>query len=159
MKKNIFFSAILFGFMTIVLPPRPATVVDEKQLLCMAKNIYFEARSLRKEEKLAVAHVVLNRVASGGYPDTVCGVVFQNSKSRYPQFSWTNKKSFSIHEPEAFAKSLFVAKEVLEGKTSDPTNGATHYYSFKILKKPPHWAHNGYDKRKLQDHVYMKVRN
>ena len=46
-----------------------------QELTCLAQNIYFEARSEPLEGKLAVAHVVMNRVASRYFPDTVCGVV------------------------------------------------------------------------------------
>ena len=44
-------------------------------LFCLAQNIYFEARSQPLIEQVAVAQVVLNRVHSPNYPDTVCAVV------------------------------------------------------------------------------------
>jgi spore germination cell wall hydrolase CwlJ-like protein len=52
---------------------------DEEQL-CLAKAIYFEARSESLEGQLAVAEVVLNRAASGVYPPTLCGVVTQHAQ-------------------------------------------------------------------------------
>ena len=52
-------------------------LVDEKELLCMAKNIFFEAAIESTAGKLAVAQVTLNRVNSKYYPNTVCGVVYE----------------------------------------------------------------------------------
>ncbi|MEM7425139.1 MAG: cell wall hydrolase [Pseudomonadota bacterium] len=60
---------------------------------CMAKAIYFEARSESKAGQLAVANVVMNRVKSKNYPSTICGVVYENrvKKKRLGgcQFSFT----------------------------------------------------------------------
>ena len=60
---------------------------------CMAKAIYFEARSESKAGQLAVANVVMNRVKSKNYPNTICGVVYENrvKKKRLGgcQFSFT----------------------------------------------------------------------
>ena len=60
---------------------------------CMAKAIYFEARSESKAGQLAVANVVMNRVKSPNYPNTICGVVYENrvKKKRLGgcQFSFT----------------------------------------------------------------------
>ena len=45
---------------------------------CLAEAVYFEARGEAVRGQIAVAQVVLNRAFSGKYPDTVCGVVYQN---------------------------------------------------------------------------------
>ncbi len=55
-----------------------------RQMRCLAEAIYFEARSEPEEGQAAVAQVVLNRVMHENYPDTVCGVVYQN-RHRYPR--------------------------------------------------------------------------
>lgn len=47
--------------------------------LCLAQAIYHEARGEPEKGQLAVANIILNRVASSRYPSTVCGVVFQNA--------------------------------------------------------------------------------
>ena len=73
---------------------------------CLAEAIYFEARSESNEGRAAVAQVVLNRVKSGLYPDTVCGVVYQNSNRHLAcQFTFTCEgKSLRITEPGALAR-------------------------------------------------------
>ncbi len=45
---------------------------------CLAEAVYFEARGEAVRGQIAVAQVVMNRVFSGKYPDTVCGAVYQN---------------------------------------------------------------------------------
>ena len=63
----------------------------EAALVCLALNIYFEARNQPTSGQIAVAEVTLNRVASRNYPNTVCGVVHQG-----PISSWWKKKHNKI---------------------------------------------------------------
>jgi len=53
---------------------------QDNEQLCLAKAVYFEARSEPLEGQLAVAEVVLNRAASGVYPPTICAVVTQHAQ-------------------------------------------------------------------------------
>src|SRR5882672_11161357 len=67
---------------------------DRRNLACLARNVYFEARGEPTAGQYAVAEVTMNRKASGRYPDTVCGVVYQKNwdplRKRYVgAFSWT----------------------------------------------------------------------
>ena len=56
---------------------------------CMARAIYFEARSESELGQLAVARVILNRTKDPDYPKTICGVVYQGSNRRNScQFSF-----------------------------------------------------------------------
>ena len=49
-----------------------------KEQKCLANAIYFEARGETLRGQAAVAQVVLNRVRNPAYPETICGVVYQN---------------------------------------------------------------------------------
>ena len=64
-----------------------------KQVECLAKNIYWESASESYEGKLAVAQVTMNRVNSGKFPSDICSVVYQKTVNRESrtvcQFSWT----------------------------------------------------------------------
>src|SRR5882672_3004751 len=53
-------------------------------IACLARNVYFEARGEPEAGQYAVAEVTMNRKASGRYPNTVCGVVYERQA-----FSWT----------------------------------------------------------------------
>lgn len=60
----------------------------QKEIKCLAENIYYESQGESLAGKLAVAKVTLNRTEHPNYPDTVCGVVYQRK-----QFSWTSNKA------------------------------------------------------------------
>jgi spore germination cell wall hydrolase CwlJ-like protein len=66
--------------------PLPTAILD-KEIRCLAKNIYFEARNEPTLGQIAVAFVTLNRVDSNQFPDTICTVVEQKTQ-RICQFSW-----------------------------------------------------------------------
>ncbi len=69
---------------------------------CLARAVYFEARGEPLEGQLAVAQVILNRVASGKFADSVCGVIAQHGqfsfdKTRTPAASrdWRTAKAIA----------------------------------------------------------------
>lgn len=117
-------------------------------LLCLALNIYSEARGEDPEGQLAVAQVTMNRVEHPAYPDDVCAVVFQED-----QFAWT-KRPVSIEEPEAFIYSIRVASEVLLNRPPDLTDGATHFYSGN---EPPDWASRLHLVGRIGNHTFFKL--
>jgi spore germination cell wall hydrolase CwlJ-like protein len=89
---------------------------DEEQL-CLAKAVYFEARSESLEGQLAVAEVVLNRARSGVYPSSICGVVTQHAQFsfiRAGKFPAPNTASDAWHRALAIAEiaSKHLATEV-----------------------------------------------
>lgn len=101
----------------------------------LARLITAEAQAEPYEAKVAVGAVVMNRVQSGSWPNTIKDVIYQNINGYY-QFTpvvngWINKPA----EPG----SIEAAKAALNG--SDPTNGAEFYYDDTttnqwILSKP-----------------------
>ena len=90
----------------------------EKQLDCLAINIYREAGHEPFEGKVAVAQVTMNRVATGKFGNDVCGVVYQKNvfmEKVVCQFSWACD---SVHKnrpinKEAYNESYEGAKKVL----------------------------------------------
>jgi spore germination cell wall hydrolase CwlJ-like protein len=133
-------------FVKIIEPPKPIN----KSIECLAKNIYFEARSEPIYEQIAVGQVTLNRVNDERYSKNICGVVYEPY-----QFSWTLKKNHYIAEKAAWKKALVIAKDLYYGDiTKDYVKGATHFHTKKIK---PSWSKNGYDKIALNSHIFMKV--
>lgn len=104
-------------------PALHAETIPEKQLECLAKNIYHEARGEPRRGQIAVAHVTLNRVAHAKFPDTVCKVVYQPG-----QFVWTAKKP-AIREPAAWKRSKELAAQAVKRYKSgeDVTRGAIFF--------------------------------
>ena len=106
--------------------------VDFNDMLCMADNLYHEAKVDGMRGMEAVASVVMNRVRDPRWPDNVCDVVYQPS-----QFSWTLKKRLRTMKVKHGWKTLAVAKMALQGQLIDKTGGATHYHAVYVT---PYWG-------------------
>lgn len=89
-----------------------------RSLECLTRNIYWEAASEPFEGKVAVAQVTMNRLESGRFGDSVCGVIYQKNvfyEKVICQFSWvceTTHKTRPIYQP-LWQESELVAKKVL----------------------------------------------
>lgn len=90
----------------------------DKQLDCLAKNIYHEAKGEPFEGKVAVAQVTINRAASGQFPSDICKVVYQKNvvyEKVLCQFSWYCDQA-TMSKPKntaAYKESQIVARKVL----------------------------------------------
>lgn len=117
--------------------------VRERQLGCLAKNIYHEAGHEPFEGKVAVAQVTMNRVDSGQFPDDVCKVIFQKNiiyEKVICQFSWACDRDVMIRpvNKEAYDESMSVAKKVLlEGFRLPGLTEAMYYHADYIN---PGWS-------------------
>ena len=113
----------------------------EAALMCLALNVYFEARNDSMVGQYAVAQVVMNRVQHDKFPNDVCSVVKQSRNDGTCQFSWyCDGKSDKPREPYAWAYAQMVAADVLIGQgieVTDITQGATHYHANYVR---PYWA-------------------
>lgn len=88
-------------------------ISDTKEIDCLAKNIYYEAKNEPEEGMVAVGVVTLNRVHHKSFPDSICSVVYHKIR-KICQFSWTcNKiKRPEINDP-LWEKSILIAKELV----------------------------------------------
>jgi spore germination cell wall hydrolase CwlJ-like protein len=132
---------------------------DEMQ--CLAENIYFEAASESFEGKLAVAQVTLNRVNSGKFPKTVCGVVKQKdiiNGVMVCQFSWFCSQAYNmVKNKYQWEESVLVAKKAL---TSEVAHDTLHrekamYYHANYVN--PKW--NLPRITQIGAHIFYKERN
>jgi len=122
-------------------------------IMCLALNIYFEARNQPIHGQFAVAEVTLNRVASPSYPNTVCEVVLQ-SNSKSCAFSWwCDGKSDMPQDERAFRISKIIAKLMIEEGEHIWAVGdnATHYHNQSIS---PYWARHFQQINKIGEHVF-----
>lgn len=107
---------------------------------CLAEAVYFEARSEPELGQAAVAQVVLNRIKSGLYPTSICGVVYQNSHKKLAcEFTFTCEgKSLAVTEPGPWATAVRLSKAVLDGQNYNPrVANATHYHANYVS---PRWG-------------------
>ena len=106
-------------------------------VLCLAAAIFFEARGETIQGQIAVADVVLNRVASSRFPDTICEVVNQPK-----QFSFTHDGlSDNIYKYERDLLSATIAVNIAKSVIIHPVNRlgitSTHYHADYVS---PDWS-------------------
>lgn len=143
-----FFRLIIFYIICIaVLVILPSHVSGNDELKCLAKNIYFEARSEKLISQLAVAQVTLNRVRSSCYAYTICEVVWEPR-----QFSWTHDgKSDIPHNKLAYTTALIIAKIAVFKNPPDVVGFSTHYHHKKIQ---PVWSDDLTPITAIGSHIY-----
>ena len=135
----------------------------EAALVCLALNVYHEARSQPFIGQVAVAQVVMNRVHDDRYPDNVCDVVYQGQtyswKPDFPvrnrcQFSWyCDGKSDTPRDKEAWDKARLIAHGVYKGNRDDFVEGATHYHAHYVR---PEWAETKTLVVRIGDHIFYR---
>ena len=140
--------------------------ITQKDRICLAKNVYYEARDQGLGAQIAVSLVVLNRVKDSRYPNNICDVIYQGPtyswKPTFPvrhrcQFSWyCDGKSDKPKEKDAWQKALEVAESLLimDFPVLDFTEGSTHYHSTSIV---PHWAAHLTRIIKIEDHIFYRL--
>ena len=117
-------------------------------VMCLALNVYHEAKNQSLIGQIAVAQVVMNRVKDERYPDNVCDVVYQGQYYKWKpdlpiknrcQFSWycDGKSDKPIKDTFAWEQAVTVAHGVYYGNLDDFVEGATHYHAHYVL---PEWA-------------------
>ena len=119
-----------------------------QNLACLARNVYFEARGEPEAGQYAVAEVTMNRKASGIYPPTVCGVVYEKSA-----FSWTSYGTLPEPSGEAWARAQEIAEDVYYGRHQQVLNGALFFHATYVK---PEWAAERRRIARIGNHVYYK---
>lgn len=125
-------------------PDYMSAVEVERNLNCLALNVYREAGHEPFEGKVAVAQVTLNRVESGDFPKEICAVVYQKGKNPFTdkivcQFSWycETKHHKRPIDDEVYDESYRVAKMVfLEGFRLESIQNALYYHADYVN---PNW--------------------
>ena len=160
----------------IVVSMTSSAATAQKQYLsdgtvCLATNIYWEARNQSFAGQIAVGLVTLNRVLDKRFPDTICEVVYQ-AKTRPSwkqpwidipirdrcQFSWyCDGKTDDIppYDYEAIHNAFSVAQILLDERITivDITKGATHYHANYVS---PDWAATKEKTVEIDDHIFYK---
>ena len=119
---------------------------DSRDVDCLAKNIYHEARGESLEGQIAVAQVTVNRVHSNRFQNSVCAVVYARK-----QFSWTLDKTKRIRDQKAWLASVSIARAVLTQSVHLP-NFKAHFFHTKSVR--PAWAKNKRVLATIGSHVF-----
>jgi spore germination cell wall hydrolase CwlJ-like protein len=138
------------------LPPAAFSAREQK---CLAEGIYFEARGEVVKGQAAVAQVILNRVRNPAYPNTICGVVYQNR-------TWRNRCQFSfacdgtrptVRSPRHWDIAEEVAMAVTAGKIwLEEVGSSTHYHATYVN---PRWARSMRRVGRIGLHIFYRTHN
>lgn len=132
---------------------------ERQEVLCLAKNVYYEARGESATGQIAVAEVTMNRLASGRYADSVCGVVYQKSwdpiRKRYVgAFSWTELDELPPLAGDEWLRALTIADAVYRGNEPSVLDDRTMFYHATYIK--PDWAHGKRQTARIGGHVFYR---
>jgi spore germination cell wall hydrolase CwlJ-like protein len=137
--------------------PLPASVLSDAEQNCLTAGVYFEARGESARGQAAVAQVILNRVKNPAYPNSICGVVYQNK-------DWRNRCQFSfacdrirdrVNDPKRWAIAASVARESTEGRIwLTEVGSSTHYHADYVS---PRWARTMRKAGQIGLHIFYKT--
>jgi len=125
---------------------------------CLTEAVYFEARGEAVRGQIAVAQVVMNRAFSGFYPNTVCGVVYQNKHRHLAcQFTFAcDNVADVVREPDMWDRARKIAKAMLDGQLWLPEVGkSTHYHAYWVR---PSWVSEMKKMYKFGVHTFYRPR-
>ena len=127
------------------------TVERARAERCLTQAVYYEAALEPREGQEGVAQVVLNRVRSPTFPNTVCGVVFQGC-----QFSFICDGSMA-KTPVAWAwkRAEDVAQHALNGYVATQVGTATHYHADYVM---PDWSAQRVKLTQIGKHIFYRWR-
>jgi spore germination cell wall hydrolase CwlJ-like protein len=139
--------------------PIPKTAYSKTEMKCLAEAIYFEARGEPEQGRIAVAQVVLNRLKNPAYPNTVCGVVYQNKNKRHRcQFSFAcDGIRDRITNKSAWVEAQALAKRVMDDDRHlyiADVGASTHYHATYVK---PRWARKMTKKDKIGRHIFYQT--
>lgn len=129
----------------------------ERQLGCLAKNIYHEAGGEPFEGKVAVAQVTLNRVNSGQFPNDICQTIYQKNvfyEKVVCQFSWTCDRNVTFRpiNNANYNESMIAAQKVLLEDFRLPSLKHALYYHADYIN--PGWKKEKV--AKIGQHIFYK---
>lgn len=132
--------------------------LERRALMCLALNVYFEARGEPEVGQYAVAEVTMNRLASRHYPKTVCGVVYQKGWDRLRKryvgaFSWTELDTHATPKGEEWARARKVAEEVYYKRRAPSLSGALHYHADYVV---PRWSTGKTPIARIGSHIFYE---
>ena len=167
-RLNMFDKAlgVLLVIAILLLASKAFALGEDREKTCLAQNIYFEAGNQPFSGKLAVANVVLNRVESSQFPNTICEVVKQTKRYRVSfitgelipvrglcQFSWfCDGRPDDPQDSVTLLESNRIADFAINSQI-DITNGALYYHADYAN---PYWSDHLERLVQIETHIFYK---
>ena len=131
---------------------------EARERRCLSVAIYFEARGEPVRGQIAVGQVIMNRVRSPLFPETICGVVYQGHMQKGCQFSFTCDGKTDIPRNDAqWALAQDIAKQITSGEAWLPEVGYSTFYHANYVS--PGWAGRMSKIDRIGRHIFYKKRN
>lgn len=139
------------------------TTESNPEALCLAMNIYHEARGDNLAGKYAVADVVINRMHDDRYPDNICDVIYEGRQyangqmiRNQCQFSWyCDGKKDTPTNRDSWRESQEIAYKILVlGDFRGITEGATHYHATYV---DPTWNRRMQHIGRIGEHLFFRA--
>ena len=121
----------------------------QQELQCLTRNVYFESGSEPYRGKVAVAQVTINRMQSGDYPTTICGVVNQRTNDTC-QFSWVCSQGLTVRNQKLYDESHRVAYKVMIDGLRIPELKHALFFHADYVK--PNWKRK--PRAKIGHHIF-----
>jgi hypothetical protein len=141
--------------LTFAFLDRMPAVTGDEQWRCLAEAIYYESRGEPLKGQIAVAEVVLNRVDSRHYPNSICGVTRQGvGNGRACQFSYAcngRPERMASRTPRERAEKL--AAIMIAGRERTVTDGATHFHATYVN---PSWSRQLVRTAAIGAHIFYR---
>lgn len=172
--KGMLAASIAFLGLGFCSPPAPASEPIKsmhEQIICLADNIYWEARNQPVKGMWAVALVTDNRVGDPRFPNSHCEVIKQGPTSKWwyekhgkvvpirhrCQFSWYcdgKSDEIPLYDIDVYQIALAIAQKVFFGSyNEDITNGATHYHADYVF---PAWRKQKTKTLVVANHIFYR---
>lgn len=129
----------------------------QRELECLALNVYWESRGEPLRGRQAIAAVTLNRTASSAFPGSICQVVWQGAAlgMHRCQFSWAcDGRGNKPRNRTAWNEAVRVANEALLQDFPDPTGGALYFHATHVR---PRWSHSFVKMGQIGRHIFYGV--
>ncbi len=131
---------------------------EERERRCLATAIYFEARGESLNGQIAVGQVILNRVRSPQFPETICGVVYQGQMAPGCQFSFAcDGRTDAPRQDAQWAQAQDLARKITSGQVWLPEVGYSTYYHANYVR--PGWVNDMSRIDTIGRHIFYKKRN
>ena len=131
---------------------------EERERRCLATAIYFEARGEPVRGQIAVAQVIMNRVRSPLFPETICGVVYQGQMQRGCQFSFAcDGHTDTPKNNSQWELAQELSRQITSGQEWLPEVGYSTFYHADYVR--PGWARKMNKIDSIGRHVFYKKRN
>lgn len=124
-------------------------------MMCVALNVYWEARDQSVAGQVAVAQVVLNRVEDPNYPNHACDVIAEGGEARHRcQFSWycDGKADLPPNDRE-WIQAVLIASAVYAGSGHADMKEVTHYHAVYVK---PYWSNVMQIAARIDDHIFYR---